>query len=223
MARRSYDQYCTMATALDIVGERWTLLIVRELMLGPRRFKDLLEGLPGIGRNLLSARMRHLQAEGLVTRSRPSGPSGAQAYELTADGQALGPVMAELGRWGAGRLGAPEPRHFFRAGWAMFPLSYMANAEATRGLHEVYEFRIGDDVFHLRVDDGAVVPRTGSAPSSPELVVTVDPDTFLELMGGTLLPMAAVSEGRVSIVGPPESMVRLLALWPVEGDSPGGS
>ena len=204
-----------MATALDIVGERWTLLIIRELMLGPRRFTDLLAGLPGIGRNLLSARMRHLESEGLVSRRRLAPPGRIQVYELTADGRGLGPAMAELGRWGVERLGPREPRHFFRAGWAMFPLSYMADPDATRGLHETYEFRVDEDTFHLVVDDGTVVPRTGAAPE-PDLVVTMDAGTLTEMMAGTLAPVAAVTQGRVAVEGSPEALGHSLALWPAE-------
>jgi DNA-binding HxlR family transcriptional regulator len=212
MARRSYEQYCTLARALDIVGERWTLLIVRELMLGPRRFKDLLGGLPGIGRNLLAARLRHLEAEGLVRRGELPAPSGARVYELTEDGRALGPAMAALGRWGVGRLGEPRPEQAFRPGWAMFPLSYTADPEPIRGVRETYEFRVGDETFHLRADDGAVVPAAGPA-GAPDAVVTMSVETLLGLFSGALAPADAVMQGRVELDGPPEALGRLLALY----------
>jgi len=215
VARRSYNQYCTLAEALDVVGERWTLLVVRELMLGPRRFSELLHNLPGIGKNLLSARLRHLEDEGLVAR-RAEGTS--HVYELTEEGTALAPAMAELARWGLRRLGPYRPERTFRAAWAMFPLSYTANQEAARGIHETWEFRIDDETFHLRVADGAVSPAVGAAPR-PDLVVTMDADTLLEMFSGTLAAVDAVSQGRVSFDGPPEVLEHALAV--LAGDASG--
>ena len=212
MARRSYAQYCTLAGALDVVGERWTLLIVRELMLGPRRFKDLIAGLPGIGRNLLSARLRHLEEEGLIRRRELPAPSGSRVYELTEEGRALGPAMAALGRWGVGRIGQPRPEQTFRPGWAMFPLSYSADPEPIRGVRETYEFRVGDERFHLLADDGTVIPAAGPA-AAPDAVVTMSVDTLLGLFSGSLQPAEAVMEGRVELEGPPETLGRLLALY----------
>jgi DNA-binding HxlR family transcriptional regulator len=213
MARRTYDQYCSLATALDVVGERWTLLIVRELMLGPRRFKDLLHGLPGIGRNLLSGRLKHLEAEGIARQRQLPAPSGSRVYELTADGKALGPALAELGRWGVERLGERSPQQVFRASWGMFPLSYMADLDATRGVHEVYEFRIDEEVFHLRVDDGSVEPCAGPS-TDPDLVVTMDAATLTELFARTLSPTEALAARRVAVDGSQEALLHSLALWP---------
>src|SRR5581483_10847231 len=107
--RRSYNQYCGVARALDVVGERWTLLIVRDLLLGPRRYKDLLEGLPGIGTNLLADRLRELEKRGIVKRSVLPPPAGSAVYELTELGTDLGPAVLALGAWGA-RLLPPAPR-----------------------------------------------------------------------------------------------------------------
>jgi len=211
MSRRSYAQYCGLAKALDVVGERWTLLVVRELMLGPQRFTELLDGLPGIGRNLLAARLRHLEAAGIVSRGRLPPPAASQVYELTADGRALGPALAALGRWGIERLGERRPEQTFRPGWGMFPLSYMADRDAARGVREVYEFRVGEDVFHLRVDDGTVEPRTGGA-DSPDLVVTMDAETLADLFSGTISADDAIAAGRVSARGAPEALAHALAI-----------
>src|SRR5689334_24950673 len=101
MNNRTYNQYCGLAYALDIVGERWTLLIVRELVAGPRRFKDLLEGLPGVSTNLLAERLKGMEQQGLIRRRRLAPPAGSAVYELTAIGQALEPMLIELGRWGS--------------------------------------------------------------------------------------------------------------------------
>lgn len=209
--RRSYGQACTLARTLDLVGERWTLLIVRELLMGPKRFSDLLPGLPGIGKNLLAARLRQLESEGLVARRELPPPAASRVYELTATGRALGPAMAALGRWGIEHLG-PAPRGFvFRLGWAMFPLSYMADTAAARGLHETYEFRVGGESFHLVVDDGAVLPRSGPA-AAPDLVIAMDQDTLTALFAGRLDALAALGDGRIAVDGPPEALEHAIAI-----------
>ena len=211
MARRSYEQFCTLATALDVVGERWTLLIIRELMLGPRRFTDLLDGLPGIGRNLLSARLRHLEEEGLVRRDRLPPPAASQVYELTEDGRGLGPALAELGRWGVQRLGERRPEQTFNPAWGMFPFSYMADREAARDLDETWEFRIDDATFTLRVSGGRVMPRSGPA-EDPDLVVHMDTDTLAGLFSRTLAPLEALSGGRIRAEGSPEALQHAVAV-----------
>ena len=116
--KRSYGQYCTVARALDVVGERWTLLLVRELSTGPKRFKDLLEGLPGIATNLLAARLKTLEGEGIVRRATLPPPAGSNVYELTELGGSLEPVIVALSRWGARLLDAPREEEDLRAGWA---------------------------------------------------------------------------------------------------------
>jgi DNA-binding HxlR family transcriptional regulator len=214
--RRSYEQFCSLAAALDVVGERWTLLVIRELMLGPRRFTDLLDGLPGVGRNLLSARLRHLEAEGLVRRDRLPPPAASQVYELTDEGMRLGPALAELGRWGVERLGERRPEQVFRPAWGMFPLSYMADREAARDLDETWEFRVGDAAFTLRVKGGRVMPRTGRA-EAPDLVVRMDEDTLAALFSGTLPPLEALTSGRVTAEGSPEALQHAVAVLAGDG------
>lgn len=209
--RRSYEQLCTLARTLDVVGERWTLLIVRELMLGPRRFTDLVDGLPGIGRNLLSARLRALETAGLVSRRPLPAPSAAHVYELTGDGRALGPALAELGRWGAERLPDPEPELAFRPAWAMFPLAYMADREAAIGKRETYEFRVGDTRFHFVVDDGEIRPEAGGT-SRPDVVVTMSEATLATLFARKLEPAAAVLDGRISIEGDRDAVASAMTI-----------
>src|SRR5437763_15979991 len=108
MTRRSYSQYCAVARGLDVIGDRWMLLIVRDLLLGPKRYTDLLDGLPGIGTNLLALRLREMEQAGLVERAVLPPPVGSAVYQLTAAGRALAPVMVSLGRWGARFLGEPR-------------------------------------------------------------------------------------------------------------------
>src|SRR5436305_7874524 len=105
-APRSYDQYCAVARGLDVIGDRWTLLLVRDLLLGPKRYKDLLEGLPGIGTNLLAARLRELERAEVIERHALPPPAGSTVYQLTPTGEALQPVMMSIGRWGGRFLGA---------------------------------------------------------------------------------------------------------------------
>jgi|SRR5947209_471026 len=209
--RRSYNQYCSLAYALDVVGERWTLLIIRELMLGPRRFADLLANLPGIGRNLLTARLRHLEQGGLVRRSTLPPPAASRVYELASEGSALGPAMLELSRWGVQRLAEPRPADTFRPAWAMFPLSYTADLEATSGIHEIYEFRIDEHTFHLTVDDGEVQPHSGPAAQA-DAVFTMDGQTIFELMSGSLAAADALATGKVRVEGHPEALSHALAI-----------
>jgi DNA-binding HxlR family transcriptional regulator len=134
MSKRSYNQYCAVARALDIVGERWTLLVVRELLTGPKRFKDLLEGLPGIGTNLLAARLKDLEGYGVVHRTTLPPPAGSKVYELTELGSSLELVVAALGRWGLEFLGAPDQEDDLRPVWAVVAVRSAVKQEAARGL-----------------------------------------------------------------------------------------
>ena len=107
--KRSYGQWCGIARALDIVGERWSLLIVRNLLVGPKRYRDLLDGLPGIGTNLLARRLRDLEGYGVVERAKLPAPASATVYQLTRKGLELEPVVLALGSWGWEYLGEPQP------------------------------------------------------------------------------------------------------------------
>src|ERR687892_2700702 len=117
MPEHRYQQYCALARTLDIAGDRWTLLIVRELVPGPRRFTDLIDGLPGISRNLLTNRLRDLERDGIIARKELPPPAARQVYELTDDGRDLAAAMAPLIAWGARRLGDRKPGEVFRARW----------------------------------------------------------------------------------------------------------
>lgn len=212
MTRRSYEQLCTLARTLDVVGERWTLLLIRELMLGPRRFTDLLDGLPGIGRNLLTERLRSLTDAGLIQQTPATASPRSFHYRLTDDGRALGPALAELGRWGAERLPDPDPSNLvFRPAWAMFPLSYMADRSAAQGVNETYEFRVGEDTFHLRVEDGRVEPRTGAA-SEPDLVISMSAETLAGLFARSLGAEEAIAAGEIEFEGAPRALTNCMAI-----------
>ena len=210
-SRRSYDQYCAVARGLDVIGDRWTLLLVRDLLLGPKRYKDLLSGLPGIGTNLLADRLHELEAAGLIERTVLPPPAGSSVYQLTESGKALEPVMSSLGRWGARFMGRPRktdvmvPRAYFVAMRGVF------NAEAAAGVREAYEVRIGNLVFEVRVDDGRLTTSEGQA-TNPDVVMTLDVKTLNDLMFHLITPAAALASGRVDVKGDPKALERFVRI-----------
>ena len=210
--KRSYGQYCTVARALDVVGERWTLLLVRELSTGPKRFKDLLGGLPGIGTNLLAARLKRLEGEGIVGRATLPPPAGSNVYELTLLGRELEPVLVALSRWGARLIEEPGEDDEVRAGWAAVALRSALPAEGSSGRPGTYGFRIDGEAFHLRVEDGEVEVRQGSAPD-PDLVVRGDTGTLLAVASGRLSPEEAVRSGALGVEGEREGDREVLLDW----------
>jgi DNA-binding HxlR family transcriptional regulator len=143
---KRYDQYCPIAHALGLVGERWALLIVRELLQGPKRYTDLAASLPGIGTNILAARLKDLEGGGLVTKRRLPPPAAAQVYELTPYGTGLKPVMRELAIWGIRSVGAPQEDDEVAPGWLYSALDTVFAPVAPPGR---FEFRIGGEVASL--------------------------------------------------------------------------
>ena len=207
MSKRSYNQYCAVARALDIVGERWTLLIVRELLTGPKRFKDLLKGLPGIGTNLLTARLKDLERHGVVQRATLPPPAASKVYELTKLGRSLEPVIAALGRWGLEFLGTPDQEDDLRPGWAVVAMRSALKQEAVRGFQETYEFLIDEETFHLRVKDGEVEALQGPAVD-PDLIVRGTTQAFLALAAGRVEPVEALDLREIRIEGDQETWAR---------------
>ena len=212
MGKRSYDQHCAVARALDVVGERWTLLIVRELLTGPKRFKDILGGLPGIGTNLLAARLKDLEGYAVVRRTTLPPPAGSKVYELTELGRLLEPVVAALGRWGLGFLNAPSQGDDVRPGWAIAAMRSTLKPEAARGLRETYEFHVDEEAFHVRVKDGEVGALQGPAVE-PDLVVRGSARAFLALAAGHLEPTEALESGEFRIEGEREALARCLEMF----------
>src|SRR5438876_967890 len=153
---RKFDQYCPVAHALSLVGERWSLLIVRELLLGPKRYTDLTNGLPGIGTNILAARLRELEEGGIVQKRRLPPPAASTVYELTEYGSGLNEALYALARWGARSIGPPGPDDELYPEWGMNALPALFDAEAARGLTETYSLVVDGDAFTARVVDGAL-------------------------------------------------------------------
>ena len=197
MSPRSYRQHCGLARALDVVGERWTLLVVRELALGPRRYRDLLADLPGIGTNLLAARLRSLEAAGLVCRA--VDPDGAPGYALTDRGAALCPMLEGLALWGFALLDEEPAGAAVRASWVA--LSMQAQAGDLAGLDGVYAFVVGDERLHFVVADGSVDLRVGEPSSDPDLRVTCELQAFLALVSRSITPAEALRDGRLGVEG----------------------
>jgi DNA-binding HxlR family transcriptional regulator/putative sterol carrier protein len=200
MSKRSYNQYCAVARAMDVVGERWTLLIVRELLTGPKRFKDLLEGLPGIGTNLLTARLKDLEGYGVVRRATLPPPAASRVYELTELGRSLEPVVMGLAQWGLEFLGASREEDDRQPAWAMVALKSVLKPEATGETRESYEFRVDDEVFHAWIADSETDVQQGSVPD-PDLVVRSDTQTLLAMAAGRIEPTEAVASGAIRIEG----------------------
>ena len=165
---KRYDQYCPVAHALDLVGDRWSLMVVRDLMRGPQRYTDLVAGLPGIGTNVLASRLRDLEAHGILTRTTLPPPAASKVYELTDYGRDLQPVMHELGMWGARSLGPPSAGPPLFEGWLGNALHCAMAPLAPPGR---FEFRVGDEVASMidgEVHDGPI--------DDPDVVIEADPD-----------------------------------------------
>ncbi len=214
MAPRRYGQYCCVAKALDILGERWTLLIVRELLTGPKRYKDLLDNLPGIGTNLLAARLERLAEAGILERATLPPPAGSRVYRLTPRGLQLEPVLIALGRWGLPYLRTPPEGDEFRPGWALLAMKITFRPQLARELEETYQLEVGETVFHVEVDRGEV--RTAQGPAArPDLVLRADPPSFFDLAAGRLSLREGLERGSLECEGPDEALERLDRLFRV--------
>ncbi|MGA7417988.1 MAG: winged helix-turn-helix transcriptional regulator [Acidimicrobiales bacterium] len=198
---RSYGQYCALAKALDVVGDRWTLLIVRELLVRPSRYSELQDGLTGIATNLLAERLRQLEGAGVV------GRDAENRYELTDRGRQLGTAVHELVRWGAPLMLVGQDTDTFRARWLELPLELMFGGIDRGRPNLQIEVRTGDEVLTLSSNAGSVDVRTGPAPS-PDVVVTGRPELIVGLMSGALDKDVAMSQG-VSILGDFANVERL--------------
>ena len=208
MPEHRYHQYCGLARALDVVGDRWSLLIVRELVPGPRRFTDLVDGLPGISRKLLTERLRELERDGVIARSELPPPAARQVYELTDDGRDLGSAVAPLIAWGAGRLGERQPEDTVRARTAAVGMVYLANRDAAAGVRESYQYVVGDSAFHFTVHDGSILLGDGHV-ADPAVVLTTDEETFAKIVSGEITASSALRAGDLTLAGDRQAAKRL--------------
>jgi DNA-binding HxlR family transcriptional regulator len=210
MATKSYNQYCGLAYALDIVGERWTLLIIRELIAGPRRFKDLLDGLPGISTNLLTERLKSLEAQGLLCRRILPPPAGSTVYELSPLGQGLEKSLLELGKWGS-QFVPPwrEEATLLRLGsYALTPKTFF-RPELAAGINETYELCVGNEILQVQIRTGEIDVRQGSTWPA-DAVFRTDILTYLALLQRYVQPDEALSGGLIRVEGDPAALDRFL-------------
>jgi DNA-binding HxlR family transcriptional regulator len=209
---RSYQQYCAVAKALDVVGDRWVLLIVRELMsAGPSRYTDLLKGLPGIATNLLADRLKEMETSGLVRSYVAPPPVATTLFELTERGQSLRPLLEELGRWGAPMMGVPQPGNVFRSHWLVFPLDAYLEDKTPEDPPVAIEIRTGDEPMVVETVDGKVRTRRGTAPN-PEAVLTGRPALVLGLLSGRLSLPEAKRRG-LEFHGNQKALRRIVGAW----------
>jgi DNA-binding HxlR family transcriptional regulator/putative sterol carrier protein len=212
MSERSYRQYCALARALDVAGDRWTLLIVRELVPGPRRFTDLLDGLPGISRKLLTERLRALERDDVIGR-RELPPSAAHlVYELTRDGRGLATAMTPLIAWGARRIGDRRRGESFRARWPAVALAGLADRDAAKGVSETYQYVVGGAAFYFTVEDGSIELHDGRATDAT-VTWTTDDDTWGDVVAGKTSFSSAVAAGALSVSGDPRAARRLRRIF----------
>ena len=212
MPQHRYQQYCALARTLDVAGDRWTLLIVRELTPGPRRFTDLLDGLPGVSRNLLTERLRALERDGIIARRELPPPAARQVYGLTDDGRDLAVAMAPLIAWGARRIGDRKPGEAFRARWPAVAMAGLADREAARGVSETYQYLVGESAFHFIVDDGSVELHDGRA-RDPAVTLTTDEETWADIASGKMTASSAVAAGALTVAGDAEAAKRLRKIF----------
>jgi DNA-binding HxlR family transcriptional regulator len=204
---RTYGQYCGLARALDLVGDRWALLVVRELLLGPKRFTDLLDGLPGISTNVLAVRLRQLTRAGVVTRMQLPPPAASAVYELTEYGRGLETAAAALGRWGAATIGPRASGQVLRSHWLAIALKAFFHQSAAAGLSRTYEVRLREGSFRLVVHDGALDVASGPAGGA-DLVLEADDDALIGVLAGQLEPEAVTL-----VEGDPSELERFIELF----------
>ena len=200
MAARSYGQYCGIARALDLVGERWGLLVVRELILGPKRFTDLRRGLPGIGTNILASRLRELEGAGVVARRTLPPPAASAVYELTEYGRQLEPILLSLGRWGAQTLGERTDEQALRSEWLGVALKAYFRSQAAAALRASVELRLPDGAYRVRIDRGALLVEPARGDGA-DLTITTDEETLIAFLAGARVPRAALApEGDIGLL-----------------------
>ena len=209
---RSYAQFCPVARALDVVGERWALLIVRELLIRPCRFTDLRDGLPGIASNLLADRLRHLEEAGVVERAELPPPAASTVYRVTERGRALGPVVVELAVWGAPLLASGRGEDAFFGRWMALLEVAVFQGVATEGVAPMaFDLVVDGETARLNVaEDGVTV--VGSPVGPADVIVTADAVTAAGVLMREVELQDAVGRGEMRLDGQPEAVTRLATL-----------
>jgi DNA-binding HxlR family transcriptional regulator len=212
---RSYGEYCALAKSLDVIGNRWTLLIVRELLVrGPSRYTDLRDGLPGIATNLLAERLRELEEEGVVAREEAPPPIATTLFRLTPRGEQLRPVIEDLLLWGAPLMAVQDPKDAVRSEWIAFAIESMLTDHDPEGPPLAIELRTGDQPIMIETHDGTITTRLGSI-ESPDAVLAGPPRPSLGFLVG-FIELADAEAAGVRHEGEAEAFDRIrgLALSP---------
>ena len=212
---RTYGDRCGIARALDAVGERWALLVVRELLLGPKRFTDLRTGLPHASPNVLAQRLRELEEAGVVRRRTLAPPAASKVYELTDRGTALEPVVIELGRWGAGTPSSPTDVGMSLDS-TILSLRTLFDPGRAGGLTATLTLRLGDQPFRAKVAGGRLEVVRGEA-SAPDASLVTDHATLLALIRGRRTLAEATRAGDIVVEGDEGTVARFVGLFPLPG------
>ncbi|OAN30196.1 ArsR family transcriptional regulator [Mycolicibacterium iranicum] len=215
VSRRTYGQYCGLAHALDVVGERWTLLIVRELASGPKRYSELADALAGIGTSLLANRVRQLESDGVVTRRLAlDQPGSAVVYELSDAGRELAAATVPLAMWGARHQmkDADVDEEAFRAEWLLSFLAADVRRDGPHDLNAVYEFHIDDSVACLRLLDGRVTVTPGAPVTPGDVTVRSSASTVASIVGRKIAVHDALADGRLEVTGEPAAVAALVGV-----------
>jgi DNA-binding HxlR family transcriptional regulator len=214
--KRTYGDPCGIARALDIVGERWALLVVRELLLGPKRFTDLRVGLPHVGPDVLAQRLRELEQAGVLRRARLPPPAAARVYELTDWGRGLEPVVLDLGRWGSQ---APLPPERGDLGTDALVLALKTLFDPTRAdglIGSTYELRLGEETFAIRLGEAQLDASRGPV-ADPVATITVEPGVLQGVLWHGRRMSEAVRAGELEIGGDRRAGELFLGLFPLPG------
>ena len=212
MTKRSYDQTCGLATALDIIGERWTLLILRDLVPGPQRYTDLLNGLPGIGTNLLASRLGDLESLGVIRKRELPPPAASTVYELTEDGKELRPMLSALARWGGRYMAVPESADAVPVRTIVIALWSHVDANRARGVQLAIELRLdGEAPYTVTVADGVPDVQQGRTARA-DAAVTASKDAVMALALGRVTIDEAEAAGMLAIEGDRGAVVQLFDL-----------
>jgi DNA-binding HxlR family transcriptional regulator len=210
---RTYGDGCAIAHGLDLVGERWALLVVRELILGPKRYTDLRRGLPNASPNVLSERLRELEEAGIVRRRKLPPPAGSRVYELTDWGRELEEIVISLGHWAA-RSPSPPSDAPIGVDSIVLALRSRFDSGAAHGLRAGYELRLGEDRFRIEVADGEIEVARGGADQAHATIDT-DPGTLDTVLWGGLPLADAQRSGRMTIEGDKAAVERFVRLFPM--------
>ena len=213
ITKRRYDDACGAAHALDLVGERWALLVIRELMLGPKRFNDIRAGLPGISANVLTQRLEGLEAAGVLVRRRLPPPASAQVYELTPWGYEAEPIFQALGRWAA-RSPSHDPSLPLSAVSLLLSFRTMIDPERARGIDARIALRLGEERFLVRIADGHIRAVRGAAAGTDLVLAGTAPAIAAAVYGG--VPLAGLeAEGALAVQGDRALAERFVTLFPL--------